>query len=196
MTSPGQGPLPDPSKADLRAQALARRNALSPEARATAALRIAARVAALALPNGPVAAYWPIRSEADPRPAAALLRARGCGILLPCVNADGLVFRLWTEGDALVAGGLGLMEPSPSSPALTPAILLVPLAAFDRRGHRIGYGKGFYDRALAALGPKTTIGIAFAAQEAPQIPDEPHDHSLDFVITELETIDTRALRGS
>jgi 5-formyltetrahydrofolate cyclo-ligase len=196
MTSPGHGPLPDQTKADLRARALARRDALAPEARAQAGALIAARVAALLLPDGPVAAYWPIRSETDPRPAAALLRARGHAILLPCVSAGGLVFRLWNEGDSLIRGDLGMMEPGPAAPALSPATLLVPLAAFDRRGHRIGYGKGFYDRALAALGPVAALGIAFATQEIPAIPDEPHDHPLDFVVTEQETIDTRVTRGS
>jgi 5-formyltetrahydrofolate cyclo-ligase len=196
MTSPGHGPLPEQTKAELRAKALARRDALPPNARAEAGALIAARVAALALPDGPVAAYWPIRSEADPRPAAALLRARGCSILLPCVMANRLVFRLWNEDDALFKGELGMMEPTPEALALAPATLLVPLAAFDRRGHRIGYGKGFYDRALAALGPVMTIGIAFATQQIPLIPDEPHDHPLDFVVTEQETIDTRVTRGS
>jgi 5-formyltetrahydrofolate cyclo-ligase len=196
MTSPGPGPLPDQTKADLRASALVRRDALAPDARAQAAALIAARVAALALPDGPVAAYWPIRSEADPRPAAAVLRAHGHDILLPCVTAEALVFRLWNEGDALIKGELGMMEPAPAAPALAPATLLVPLAAFDRRGHRIGYGKGFYDRALATLGPVVTLGIAFTTQEIPAIPDEPHDHPLDFVVTEQETIDTRVTRGS
>jgi 5-formyltetrahydrofolate cyclo-ligase len=196
MTSPGPGPLPDQTKADLRREALARRDALAPDTRAQGAALIATRVAALALPAGPVAAYWPIRSEADPRPAAALLRARGCAILLPCVMADRLVFRMWEEDDALVKGELGMMEPTTAARALAPATLLVPLAAFDRRGHRIGYGKGFYDRALATLGRVTTIGIAFATQEIPLIPDEPHDHPLVFVVTEQETIDTRVTRGS
>ncbi|MDB5643970.1 MAG: 5-formyltetrahydrofolate cyclo-ligase, partial [Hyphomicrobiales bacterium] len=104
--------------------------------------------------------------------------------------------RQWDEGEPLIKASLGLLEPSPAAPALSPSVLLVPLAAFDRRGHRIGYGRGFYDRALAALGPVTTIGIAFATQEIPTIPDEPHDHPLDFVVTEQEIIDTRVLRGS
>jgi 5-formyltetrahydrofolate cyclo-ligase len=175
--------------------ALARRDALTPEARGAFSASIAARVAALDLPDGPVGTYWPIRSEADPRPAAAALSLRGRAIALPCVTPGGLAFRQWREGDGLVPAAFGLMEPASVAPVLKPAVLLVPLAAFDWRGHRIGYGKGFYDRALAALGPVTTIGIAFGLQEIPLIPDEPHDHPLDFVVTEQETIDTRALRG-
>jgi 5-formyltetrahydrofolate cyclo-ligase len=196
MTTPGQSPFLDQTKASVRAQALARRDALPPDARAQCALAIADRIARLSLPPGPVAAYWPIRSEADPRPAARLLREKGREIALPCVTGDHLVFRRWSEGDPLVSASLGLMEPPPDAAVLKPTVLLVPLAAFDRRGHRIGYGRGFYDRALAALGPVTTIGVGFATQEIPLIPDEPHDHPLDFVVTEQETIDTRALRGS
>ncbi len=196
MTFPDRAPLPDAAKSELRARVLARRDALAPEMRIDAASRIAAQVASLALPPGPVAAYWPIRSEADPRPACALLRMRGHAILLPCIIGDGLLFRLWAEGDTMVKASLGLMEPTAAAPELVPATLLVPLAAFDRRGHRIGYGRGFYDRALAQLGRVTTIGIAFATQEIPLIPDEPHDHPLDFVVTEQDIIDTRALRGS
>jgi 5-formyltetrahydrofolate cyclo-ligase len=196
MTTPGQSPSLDQTKASVRAQALARRGALPPDARAQRALAIAERIARLSLTPGPVAAYWPIRSEADPRPAARLLSDKGREIALPCVTGDHLVFRRWSEGDPLLSASLGLMEPSPDAAVLRPTVLLVPLAAFDRRGHRIGYGRGFYDRALAALGPVTTIGVAFATQEIPLIPDEPHDHPLDFVVTEQETIDTRALRGS
>jgi 5-formyltetrahydrofolate cyclo-ligase len=196
MTTPGQSPSLDDTKARLRTQALARRDALTADMRAESGSAIAGRIARLSLPPGPVAAYWPIRSEADPRHAARLLREHGREIALPCVTGDHLVFRRWSEGDTLVRASLGLMEPPPDAAVLKPTVLLVPLAAFDRRGHRIGYGRGFYDRALATLGPVTTIGVAFAAQEIPLIPDEPHDHPLNFVVTERETIDTRVLRGS
>lgn len=192
----GPAPLSRTEKAELRTQALARRGAIAPEARGAAAEAVARAVADLAIPAGPVAAYWPILSELDPLPAAAALRGRGHEIVLPCVTEAGLVFRRWRDGDPLVRAGLGLMEPDPEAEALVPRTLLVPLAAFDRRGHRIGYGKGFYDRALAALpAPVLTIGLAFATQEIPLIPDEPHDHPLDFVVTEREIIDARATRG-
>ena len=72
-----------------------------------------------------------------------------------------------------------------------PKALLVPLAAFDRRGGRIGYGKGHFDRAIAALEeqhPILTIGLAYAVQEIEQVPVEPHDRLLDMVVTESELI--------
>jgi len=81
-----------------------------------------------------------------------------------------------------------------SAQALDPDLLFVPLACFDRRGHRIGYGAGHYDRSLAALrasGPVTAVGVAYSAAQAPEIPDEPHDQRLDFILTERELIDCR-----
>ncbi len=180
-------------KAALRTAALARRDGLSVEAREDASRRIAGTVLNLAeiSDTGLVAAYWPIRSEVDIRPLIGALRARGQRVALPQVTPGGLVFRLATEGEALAAGGFGLSEPGPDSPVVAPRVLLVPLAAFDRRGHRIGYGKGYYDRALARLdatGRTLAIGIAFSAQETPHVPAGPHDRSLDGIVTEAGLI--------
>jgi 5-formyltetrahydrofolate cyclo-ligase len=73
--------------------------------------------------------------------------------------------------------------------------VLVPLAAFDRSGHRIGYGAGHYDRSLVPLraaGPTVAIGLAFAAQEIGAVPALPHDVALDYVLTEAESFDFRS----
>ncbi|MFH6785780.1 MULTISPECIES: 5-formyltetrahydrofolate cyclo-ligase [Methylobacterium] len=182
-----------PDKATLRKAALARRDGLAVEARAAASRRIAEIV--LDLPEiaaaEVVSAYWPIRSEVDVRPLLTALRARGQAVALPQVTPDGLVFRLAAEGDSLAAGGFGLSEPGPGAPVVDPRALLVPLAAFDRRGHRIGYGKGYYDRALARLDAPAralAIGIAFSAQEIPRVPDGPHDRPLDGIVTEAGLI--------
>lgn len=182
-----------PDKASLRKAALARRDGLAVEARETASRRIAETV--LGLPEiakaALVSAYWPIRSEVDLRPLIGLLRARGQAVALPQVTPDGLVFRLAAEGAALSPGGFGLSEPGPGSAIVEPRVLLVPLAAFDRRGHRIGYGKGYYDRALARLdvtGRTLALGIAFTIQEIPLVPAGPHDRSLDGIVTEAGLI--------
>jgi 5-formyltetrahydrofolate cyclo-ligase len=106
-----------------------------------------------------------------------------------------LSFRVWSPGAPLIAGPLGILEPSHAAAPVTPDILLVPLAAFDRAGHRIGYGGGYYDRSLAQLrasGPRLAIGIGFAVQEIPAIPALVHDARLDLVLTEAETIDLRS----
>lgn len=184
-----------PDKASLRKAALARRDGLAVEAREAASRRIAGIV--LSLPGiataEVVSAYWPIRSEVDLRPLIVALRARGQLVALPQVTPDGLVFRLAAEGDALAAGGFGLSEPGPDAPVVEPRALLVPLAAFDRRGHRIGYGKGYYDRALARLDADAralAIGIAFSIQEIPRVPDGPHDRPLDGIVTETGFLTT------
>jgi 5-formyltetrahydrofolate cyclo-ligase len=87
------------------------------------------------------------------------------------------------------------MEPSPQSEVVEPDVVLVPLAAFDRAGHRIGYGAGHYDRTLAQLRaskPVVAIGLAFAVQEIEAVPALPHDVGLDYVLTEDRTIDFRS----
>lgn len=176
-------------KAALRRLALARRDALDPVIRREASERTARHVLDVlaASPITVVSGFLPIRSEIDPRPAMTALAARGHRLALPCVTPDGLVFRLWRPDDPLRKAGFGLLEPEADAPAVDPVIMLVPLAAFDRRGHRIGYGAGHYDRAigrLSASGTPLTIGLAFAAQEVDAVPDEPHDRPLDAVVTE------------
>ncbi|MCJ2104816.1 5-formyltetrahydrofolate cyclo-ligase [Methylobacterium sp. E-041] len=176
-------------KAALRSDALARRDALDPETRRAGSLAIAEHaltVAGLAEATL-VGAFWPIRSEADPRPLIECLFARGQRVALPKVTPDGLVFREWRAGETLVAGRFGLSEPRDDLPALDPTALIVPLAAFDRRGQRIGYGRGYYDQAISRLsrsGPVLTIGIAFSVQEIQRVPAEPHDRPLDHLVTE------------
>ena len=94
----------------------------------------------------------------------------------------------------LARGQWGIREPKPEAAEVKPDILLVPLAAFDRAGHRIGYGAGYYDmtiRGLRAQKPALAVGIAFAAQEIPKVPATERDEALDFVLTERETIDFR-----
>lgn len=133
--------------------------------------------------------YWPMRGEADPRPAMA----RHVGpVCLPVVTgrAVPLLFRAW-DGAALEPGPFGTSHPPESAPPLTPAILIVPLAAFDRDGNRIGYGGGYYDRTLQLLresGPVAAIGLAFATQELPRIPAEAFDQPLDVIVTDREII--------
>ncbi len=92
---------------------------------------------------------------------------------------------------------MAIEEPLPAAPEAAPDLLFVPLAAFDRTGHRIGYGAGFYDRTLAELRAKKPIcavGVAYSSQEFPKIPHEEHDESLDYVLTERELIGCRVLR--
>ena len=187
-----------PSKADLRAAALAARDALSSAQRAAAAEAIAARGLPVEIaPGTVVSGYSPIRSEIDPAPLMQSLAAKGARLALPAVLARGksLAFRAWSPNDRLLLGPLGILEPSPAAAEVVPDIMLVPLAAFDRLGHRIGYGAGYYDMTINALRAKkkiTAIGIAFAVQEIPQVPATERDARLDLVLTEREVIDFRS----
>jgi 5-formyltetrahydrofolate cyclo-ligase len=190
--------LPPPErKEQLRGEGFARRDALDKSFRKEAARRIAAQ--ALDFPDflnvTPVGGYWPIRSEVDPRPLLEALLERGQDVALSQILHPHLSWRLWQPGDVLVKGGFGVREPGPDAPEVFPKALLVPLVAFDRRGGRIGYGKGHFDRAIAALEdqhPVLTIGLAYAVQEIDRVPVEPHDRMLDVVITEAELIRTQA----
>jgi 5-formyltetrahydrofolate cyclo-ligase len=184
-------------KAALRDAALARRDALPAAERAAAAQAVAARGLPVGLaPGMVVSGFSPMRSEINPVPLMRRLADQGASLALPVVQGRGrpLAFRAWTFGDRLVPGVWGIREPSAEAPTVEPDLLLVPLAAFDRRGFRLGYGGGYYDRTLAALrGLKTiaAVGLAFAAQEIARVPDMPYDARLDFVLTELEAIDCR-----
>ncbi|TWI38113.1 5-formyltetrahydrofolate cyclo-ligase [Paracoccus sulfuroxidans] len=175
----------DPAlKAELRRQALAARGAGGDQARLTQLL-----TEALAPHAGRVlAGYWPMRDEADPRPA---MEAQGGEQCLPVVPGRDvpLVFRRY-DG-RLESGSFGTSHPPPECPEMTPEVLIVPLAGFDRAGNRIGYGGGFYDRTLEKLrarGPVVAIGLAFAVQELEAIPAEPTDQPLDMIITDREVI--------
>lgn len=187
---------PSERKAELRQEALARRDDFTRRPGAVAeAIRHVAMLA-LHLPElahaHAVGGYWPIRTELDPRPLLAGLAARDLSLLsLPVVTDSGLSFRRWTPGDMLEKAGFGTFGPGPTALEITPRALLVPTVVFDRGGNRIGHGKGHYDRAIARLraqGPLTVIGLAYAVQETDAIPAEPHDCVLDIVVTEHEVI--------
>ena len=185
------------TKVELRRSALEQRAVVPEGVRRAFAARAAVEGLALARENHSrsAGAYWPIRGEADPLPLLAALAAAELTTGLPVVEGRGrpLLFRRWRPGDALADGPLGLREPAEAAPLVEPDLLFVPLAAFDRSGHRLGYGAGYYDATLATLAARRplAIGLAFSSQEVAVIPAEPHDRPLAFVITERETLDCR-----
>jgi 5-formyltetrahydrofolate cyclo-ligase len=185
--------LAEVKRAD-RAAAMARR-AAAHAAATDAAEAAAGRLLAL-LDHWPGAAtasgYLPIRDEIDPLSAMRALIARGVRVAVPVIEARAmpLRFREWTPGCVMVPGPFGTRMPR-TGDWLTPELLLVPLLAFDRTGHRLGYGGGFYDRTIARLreaGPVRAVGFAYAAQEVARVPVEPTDAPLDAVVTEAEVI--------
>jgi 5-formyltetrahydrofolate cyclo-ligase len=186
------------SKADLRTAALAKRDAMSDEQRAAAAQAMARRELPFAIePGVVVSGYSPIRSEIDPAPLMRVLAGRGAKLALPAVLSRGksLAFRAWSPDDRLMLGPLGILEPSPAAAELVPDIMLVPLAAFDGLGHRIGYGAGHYDYTFAHLRkakPVIGVGLAFSLQEIKTVPALSHDVALDYVLTEKKVFDFRS----
>jgi 5-formyltetrahydrofolate cyclo-ligase len=184
------------AKEALRREGLARRNALPQELRASAARALAEHPFPCTVERATVSGFMPLKSEINPVPLMQELVHAGAGLALPIVQGRGkpLMMRAFRFGDPLVSGVWGIREPRPEAPEVAPDILLVPLIAFDRRGHRIGYGAGYYDRTINSLRAQKSVlavGLAFAAQEIAQVPSTPRDARLDLVLTEREIIDCR-----
>ncbi|SDP44495.1 5-formyltetrahydrofolate cyclo-ligase [Phyllobacterium sp. YR620] len=178
-------------KKKLRLEALGRRDALTTEARIDGSMRIAdIGLAFFALEaDAIVSGFWPIRSEVDLRPLLFGLRERGARLCLPVIiDKQTILFRELVRGAPMVETGFGTAGPPVEAAVLDPTFMLVPLAAFDARGHRIGYGAGYYDRAIARLEDKglnpRLVGVAFDCQEVEIVPDEPHDMPLEAILTE------------
>jgi 5-formyltetrahydrofolate cyclo-ligase len=184
-------------KTRLRAEALARRDALPAEARGAAAETIAARPFPLPIAAGTiVSGFMPLKTEISPLPLMRKLATAGAQLALPAIAGRGkpLIMRAWTWGEPLAAGVWGIREPLPAAPDVEPDILLVPLLAFDRAGGRIGYGGGYYDVTIAGLRARkavVAVGLAFAAQEVAAVPVTARDQRLDLVLTETGVTDWR-----
>ena len=178
------------SKANIRKTVLKKRNGVSVEWREMASSDIARTTLTFVLngPGGPVAGYWPYKSEADPRDLMGQLGGYGRTLALPVMTDPHIIFRRYIDGVDLVDAGFGTLGPDASADTLRPAILLVPLAAFDSNCNRIGWGQGHYDRIIDHLradgGPLLTVGIAFSFQQVDNIPIERHDQPLDLIVTE------------
>ncbi len=190
-------PSTEDAKAVLRRDAIARRDALPAVTHTTSAEIISARRFPLPLAPGMiVSAFMPLKNEFDPQPLMRKLAVDRVRFALPVVIGRGkpLVMREWAFGEPLVQGVWGIREPAPTAAAVDPDILLVPIVAFDRTGHRVGYGAGYYDMTITQLRARKAIvavGLAFATQEVPAVPATPRDARLDLVLTEREVIDLR-----
>jgi 5-formyltetrahydrofolate cyclo-ligase len=191
------------NKTTLRGQALRARNALAEADRVRLSEAVAGRAGEIIISLLPdcVALYRPIGSECDTRSLMVKAASTGAEIALPAIiDKTTIVFRRFAQGDTLVAGGFGTRSPSAQAPTLQPDVIVLPVVAFDRAGMRLGYGRGFYDRAItsqreAGRDPKL-LGIAFAVQEVSGIPHEPHDVRLDWVVTDKEILDFTVADGA
>lgn len=185
-------------KTELRKRMRALRKALPPSACALRSSRIEERVAALepVARARAVCLFWPIvdRHEVDLRPLDATLRGRGVRIAYPGIEPEtgAMTFRFVPEPDAMEEQGFGFREPSLREPEVAPGeidVVVVPALALDPRGHRIGYGAGYYDRTLPRYAPPAvTVAVAFDFQLVAEVPESAVDVPVDWIVT-----DTRAL---
>lgn len=187
-------------KASLRAAAMLRRDALNERERRSAMICARIMASPIYAAARAIHCYLPMRSEVDTRPLIADALADGKRVAVPIVvpKAAGLA-HAWIESlaaDTLNPGAFGTFNPRDLRPAAPGdwELVIVPLLAFDRRGYRLGYGKGYYDRLLAASSV-TSIGVSFAAQEIDLLPVEAHDIALDWIVTECEMIGSRRYGG-
>ena len=115
-----------------------------------------------------------------------------CLIALPLVDQKNnkLLFKHWNGDAAKLQSGpfSGLLEPEMKAKSLCPDIMIVPMLAYDLRKYRLGYGGGFYDRAIDYYNNCISIGLAYSDQEIDSIPLEPHDKKLDLIITDNKII--------
>lgn len=140
--------------------------------------------------------FYPYQAEINVLPLLARLVSEGWQTALPVVMAKGapLTFRAWAPGEPTGRGIWDIHIPLETAPELQPDVLLVPMLAFDRRGYRLGYGGGFYDRTLAELRklkPVTAIGVAYAEQEWAEVPVSDYDEPLDWILTERGVIEPK-----
>lgn len=175
-------------KARLRAEMAKRRSRVAPREAAWAAEAVAERVRALpAFRDAPaVALYAALADELPSRPLFEAVRAAGKEALFPRALGDCLAFCAVDAWEELLPGRYGVAEPPSRATSVVPTgLVIVPGVAFDRAGHRLGRGGGYYDRTFAVggtAGPLVAVGYAFQVVDA--VPHGPNDRRMDAVVTE------------
>lgn len=179
------------AKAAMRPLAKARRDLALGAGRPIVSRRIAAfGLDALRTPQGSVVSlFMGMADEIDTEPLARWLAAEGFRLAMPVMQgkAHPLLFRAWAPGDEMDEAQWGIREPKLDRPELVPAVVIVPLLAFDREGWRLGYGGGYYDRTLRSLrreGSVTAVGLALDELEVDAVPHLDYDERLDWVLTQ------------
>lgn len=185
---------PQGEKARLRRLLGRRRDAIPPEERRRAAERAAEHFLRHELlpASGGLLLYRAIRSELDPAPLWCAAREAGVPVLFPRITGPYTMEPVAVSRPAdLVAGPFGIEEPHPSLPAAAfdeVAVVVVPGIAFDRRGYRLGYGGGYYDRFLLAVPQARQVGFTYDALVVPELPREPHDRRVDLIVTDARVV--------
>ncbi len=168
------------NKEQLRREILARRRAVSSSLSA-AICRHVARLPVFCKAST-IMLYFSAHSEVDTSLLFTLSEKAGKKICAPRVLNETAMEAAYVDEGPLQKGKFGIWEPC-GKVAEDIDLVIVPGVVFDRQGHRIGYGKGYYDRFLQGR-KVSTVGLAYACQVVPEIPAEPHDVTLDMIVTE------------
>lgn len=192
------------AKRRVREQVRARRAAwatsLTPEQREAAAADLAANLAALVRQRSArtVSCYSPIGDEPDTRPFLQWARDAGIEVLLPTARLDGRLEWLHDTGDAQVVGPFGIAEPAGEARGpealLTVDLMLIPACAVGHDGMRLGWGRGYFDRALEALDHfeqdhrPAVFAVTHDADYLDTVPAEPHDRPVAGLVTQERTL--------
>jgi 5-formyltetrahydrofolate cyclo-ligase len=188
------------AKRRVRREVVAARDAIPAERRIAAGERVTKRLLSLTEVEaaGTVMLFWAFGSEVPTAPMIEALHRRGVAVALPRIEDRDLVPVRYGPGDPTTVTSFGAREPTGGEP-IAPAridVVVVPGVAFDRRGRRIGYGGGYYDRFLGGLRraegstPRGfTVSPAFGVQVLEDdLPAGPFDLPVDAIVTEDETI--------
>ncbi len=143
-----------------------------------------------------LALYSPIYNEVDTSDIFLMARRREKQVYYPRVAGEHLHFVPISSAGQLVPGAFGVLEPAADlkTSQQVPDLILIPGVAFDRCGHRLGYGRGFYDRYLACCSDNAVrVGFSYSFQLRNALPADAHDQSLDVLVTDAETITWRSV---
>jgi len=184
-------------KQELRTEALRKRRSISPDELAELSARVGANLLSLHEYKDArtIISYCAKDDEVQTRPLVerALADGKRVAVIVTDVQSKTLSFsEIKSFEDDLAPGAFGILEPKPGRMrpiSIAQAdIVLVPLVAWDEKGHRLGYGAGYFDRALAGATRVTKVGLALESQRLPQIPESRHDVPLDVIVTEKRVV--------
>lgn len=187
-------------KAELRKRMRGLRKLLPLDARVERSRAIVERLRALPAFERArtVAAFVAIKGEVDVSALLTFARAAGKTVLLPRVDAEReeLALHVFAEGDLLEPSGFGVPEPRADAPVIAPHdvdLVIVPGLVFDERGHRIGYGAGFYDKLLPRLPGAVTVGVAYDFQLVAEVPNTAGDVAVALIVTDARVVEAEGL---
>ena len=145
--------------------------------------------------------YLSFKSEVETEMMRRLTRDLGMTVAAPRSMRGSFDMRFFVlpPEEPLASGPYGVLQPAEGLPLADlklRSVVLVPGSVFDRRGQRLGWGGGYYDRWLSGEGKGlASVGLAFSEQVVEEVPAQVHDLPVDFLVTDTETVDCRKVRG-